>query len=76
MSNIKVIIQKHNMKTLNKTNIIDEQNNNTNTLPCNCHSKNLCPLDNKCLIKNVICKATISSAKETKNYKGSTRIFF
>ena len=29
-------------------------------------------MDNKCLIKNVIYKATISSAKETKNYKVST----
>ena len=30
------------------------------------------PLDNKYLIKNIIYKATISSAKETKNYIGST----
>ena len=29
-------------------------------------------MDNKCLIKNVIYKDTISSAKETKNYIGST----
>ena len=51
MGNIKVIIQKHNKKVLCKTNKSKEKNNSYNTLPCNCRSKNLCPLDNKCLIK-------------------------
>ena len=72
MNNIKVIIQKHNKKTLNKTKKTEEQNSTTNAQSCNCRSKNLCPLNNKCLIKNVIYKATISSTKETKNYIGST----
>ena len=50
MSNIKVIIQKHNKKTLNKTNKTEEQNVTTNNPSCNCRSKNSCPLDNNCLI--------------------------
>ena len=76
MSNIKVIIQKHNKKTFNKTNKTKEQNNITNTPSCNCRSKNLCPLNNNCLIKNVIYKATITSAKEMKYYMGSTGNLF
>ena len=68
MSNIKVIIQKHNKKTLNKTNKTEEQNVTTNTPSCNCRSKNSCPLDNNCLIKNVIYKATITSPKEIKKH--------
>ena len=72
MSNIKVIIQKHNKKTLNKTNKTEEQNVTTNNPSCNCRSKNSCPLDNNCLIKNVIYKATITSPKEIKYYIGST----
>ena len=73
MGNIKVIIQKHNKKVLCKTNKSEEEKSHSNsTSLCNCRSKNLCPLDNKCLIKNVIYKATISSANETKNYIGST----
>ena len=39
---------------------------------CNCQIKNKCPLNKKCLVENVIYKATISSAKESKNYLGST----
>ena len=72
MSNIKVIIQKYNKKTLNKSNKTEEQNNTTNTPYCNCQSKNLCSLDNNCKIKSVINRAKISSAKEIKKYIGST----
>ena len=71
MNNIKVIIQKHNKKTLNR--ILYKEKNKTNDTPtCNCRSKNSCPLNNKCLIKNVIYKATVISNKETKEYIGST----
>ena len=66
MNNIKKLIQKHNRKYLKNKN--DEEN----TILCNCRIKNKCPLNNKCLVENVIYKATISSAKETKNYLGST----
>ena len=71
MNNIKVIIQKHNKKTLNS--ILNKEKNKTNDTPtCNCRSKNSCPLNNKCLIKNVIYRATVTSNKETMEYIGST----
>ena len=70
MTNVKVIIHKHNKKTLNKTNKTEEQNNTTNNISCNCRSNNLCPLHSKCSLKIVINKTTISSAKETKHYIG------
>ena len=71
MNNIKVIIQKHNKKTLNN-NFNKDKNKTDNTPTCNCRSKNSCPLNNKCLIKNVIYKATITSNNEIKDYIGST----
>ena len=71
MNNIKVIIQKRNIKTLN--NIFNKEKIKFNNAPtCNCRSKSSCPLNNKCLIKNVIYKATVISNKETKEYIGST----
>ena len=71
MNNIKVIIQKHNKKTLNS--ILNKEKNKANDTPtCNCRSKNSCPLNNKCLIENVIYKATVISNKETMEYIGST----
>ena len=48
MSNIKQLIQIHNRKYLKTKN--DEQNE---TL-CNCRTKNKCPLNNKCLVENVM----------------------
>ena len=66
MDNIKKIIQKHNRK-YSKT-----INNEENKTLCNCRTKTKCPLNNKCLVENVIYKATIKSANETKNYLGST----
>ena len=72
MNTNKVIIQKHNKKTLNN-NISNKEKNKTNNTPtCNCRSKISCPLNNKCLIKNVIYKATVISNKETKEYIWST----
>ena len=35
-------------------------------------SKNKCPLNNKCLVENVMYKATIRPGNQTKNYLGST----
>jgi len=72
MNNIKVIIQKHNKKTLNNILKKDEKNKTNDTPTCNCRSKRSCPLNNKCLIKNVIYKATVTSNKEIKEYIGST----
>ena len=72
MNNIKVIIQKHNKKTLNNVFNKEEKSKTNDTPTCNCRSKNSCPLNNNCLIKNVIYKATVTSNNEIKEYIGST----
>ena len=66
MSNIKMLIQKHNRIYL-KTN-----NDKENETLCNCRTKNKCPLNYKWLVDNVMFKATIRSENKTKNYLGST----
>ena len=68
-SNFKSKIIAHNNKILNKDNTNDK--NNTNDKLCNCR-KEPCPLNNQCLISNIIYKATITTDKTTKQYLGST----
>ena len=72
MSNIKNLIQRHNKRTLNNI----KKTEKTKTEPieslCNCRNKEQCPIKNKCLTKNVIYKATVTTKKETMNYIGST----
>ena len=53
MISIKKLIRKQNRKYL-KTKINEE-----NETLCNCRKKKYCPLSNKCLVENVIYKATI-----------------
>ena len=60
--------QQHN---LNKDDTNDKIN--TNDKLCNCR-KEPCPLNNQCLISNIICKATITTDKTTNKYLGSTGI--
>ena len=60
-SNFKNKIKVHNNKILNK--------NDTNDKFCNCR-KEPCPLNNQCLISNIIYKATITTDKTTKQYLG------
>ena len=52
------------VKTFN--NIEKTENTHTKESLCNCRNKNLCPLKNKCLTKNVICKATVTTKEEIK----------
>ena len=66
MPNLKAKISSHNKKIL-------KQNRKTEKEKlCNCRKNNPCPLNNKCLIKNVIYKATVKSENNTKSYIGST----
>ena len=60
MSNIKKSIQKHNRKYLNTKKKNDEENAKF----CSCRTKNKCPLNNKCLVENVIYKTTIKRNKK------------
>ena len=58
----------HNKKNLN----IYNNRMKKKTTPCNCRVKATCPLDNKCLTKNVIYEATITSKNEENKYIEST----
>ena len=64
MPNTKSKISTHNKK-LNKP--------NPNIRKCNCINKNTCPLNENCLLENILYQATIKSEKKNyqpKNYKG------
>ena len=65
MENIKSTTSNHNHELL------------SNDLPaspqCNCKNENECPLDGKCLVKNIVYKAEIASQNGTvKTYIGMT----
>ena len=65
MENFKTKILKHNNKILNNLNPKIQEKT------CNC-KKEKCPLDNNCLARNIIYKATITTDNTTKFYVGST----
>ena len=55
MNNVKNIISKHNTRTIRKN-----QPQVINTASCNCRNKETCPLQNKCMSKDLVCKAVQS----------------
>ena len=69
MNNVKNIISKHNTRIIRKS-----QPQVINTTNCNCRNKETCPLQNKCMSKDVVYKATISACNtnDTKRYMGMT----
>ena len=71
MPNMKSILNAHNRKLVDTT-------QPAVGAACNCRKNSICPLDGNCLIKNVIYKATVSTAteKSDKVYIGSTRRSF
>ena len=67
--NVKALISSHNKKLLNKP--------TTSTTLCNCRNKTNCPVNNKCLTKNIIYEAKITPANgNPMTYIGSTRRSF
>ena len=68
MENVKSLINRHNRKTLRKTN----RKRNQNKTMCNCRDNKPCALEFKCLQQNVVYKATLTTNSETKEYIGST----
>ena len=66
MSNVKSIINGHNLKVLNRTTAMDKSKD------CNCRNSNKCPVKGHCQAKNVIYQATVISKDSTKIYVGST----
>ena len=65
--NLGSIIANHNRKILNDTN---EQSNEY----CNCRNKKTCPLPKKCMVENIVYKATLIPSKV--NYVGMTSTDF
>ena len=67
MPNIDKIINNHNLKLMNPN---PPGQNNVNNNNCNCRVSNQCPMDNKkCVIENVVYKATIFSKLNPSDYK-------
>ena len=60
------IIKAHNSKTLTK---FYENDNEGNTKECNCRRGNICPLEKRCQIKNVVYQAKIYPEGDTSKYK-------
>ena len=69
MSNVKSIITSHNTRIIRKS-----QPQDINAENCNCRNKHACPLQNKCMSKDIVYKATISTGntQDTKHYIGMT----
>ncbi len=73
MNNVKSIISKHNTRITGKSKpqckVID---------PCTCRDKKTCPLQEKCMTKDILYKATVttSNANSTKHYIGMTASTF
>ena len=64
MSNIRSIIASHNTCIIRRS-----QSQHINTDNCNCRNKHACPLQNKCMSKDIVYKATVNrnTFKETSN---------
>ena len=69
MNNVRSIITNHNTRIIRKS-----QTQFTSADNCNCRNKEACPLQNKCMNKDIVYKATISTsnANDTKHYIGMT----
>ena len=67
MNNMTQIIKSHNTNTLNNNNIINENPG------CNCRRKAVCPLDNQCLSRSLVYKASVIPTVAAKHkYLGLT----
>ena len=69
MSNVKSIITRHNTRIIRES-----QPQGVSTGVCNYRDKHACPLQNKCMSKGIVYKATISTGntQDTKQYIGMT----
>ena len=69
MSNVRSIITSHNTRIIRRS-----QSQNINTDNSNCRNKHACPLQNKCMSKDIVYKATVikNHTQDTKHYTGMT----
>ena len=66
------IIKAHNAKILRK----QDDSTEKDVKSCNCRDKSSCPVDNKCLMCNVVYKATVEYEDKTESYIGMTENTF
>ena len=62
MNNVRSIITSHNTRIIRKS-----QTQAISTDNCNCRNKGACPLQNKCMNKDIVYKATISTSNAKQN---------
>ena len=72
MPNFKTILDNANQKKMTN----QEQNKTPDVKKCNCRDKISCPLQNKCLEKNVIYQATVTTKEREETYVGMTENAF
>jgi predicted GIY-YIG superfamily endonuclease len=67
MPNVKSIISSHNKKVLSATKPTEQEQTDKK---CNCRKKRECPLEGKCLQKNVVYQATVTTETTKETYVG------
>ena len=74
MPNMATRIKAHNKKILSNSssNNVEQEESRK----CNCRNESDCPVQGKCLLKNVIYKAQVKTEKETKSYIGQASTTF
>ena len=74
LKNVKSVIANHNNKILTQKPMPPTPSEKM----CNCRNSNLCPFENKCLIKSIVYKASVTeeNSNDTKVYIGSTSTTF
>lgn len=72
--NMKSFINRHNKAVLKNHTNQPQTNNNTDHRQCNCRHPEECPIEGKCLQKNVVYKADVTTTdnNETRTYIGVT----
>lgn len=74
MPNMATRIKAHNNKILNSISGNNPEQAESRT--CNCRDVNACPVEGKCLMKNVIYQAEVTTQRETKTYVGQASTTF
>ena len=73
MPSLKNIIDGHNKNILVNS---ETANSDKQDRKCNCRNKESCPLEGKCLSKNVVYQAKVTSNNQTETYVGLTESEF
>ena len=72
MPNVKQLIDGHNEAILNNNGIAQPRQDEEKK--CNCRKKEECPLDEECLVNEVVFQATVKTKDRKETYIGLTEI--